>query len=126
MPFQYILANLLAENESAVGVLFFDESGEMVDLACAEVAPYDMRVVGAYLGIYLRQLRRSFVGTGAGVPQMLHIERDGLHIHARVLPDGYSLALVQRPPALVAQARRSLTSAVELLEREVFGTVSSV
>lgn len=121
MPFQYILANLLAENENAVGVLFFDESGETVDLACSEVSPYDMKVVGAYLGIYLRQIRRSFAGTGAGEPRMLHIERETLHVYAMGLPDGYSLALVQRPPAMVAQARRSLQAAVEHLAREVFG-----
>ena len=36
MPFQYTLANLLAENEGALGVLFLDETGETVDLACAE------------------------------------------------------------------------------------------
>jgi hypothetical protein len=36
------------------------------------------------------------------------------------LPDGYSLALVQKHPALVAQARASLGEAVEQLARELF------
>lgn len=54
MPFQYILANLLAHNDGAVGVLFLDDTGETVDFACSDYSPYQMRVVGAYVGIYLR------------------------------------------------------------------------
>lgn len=122
MPFQYILANLLADTEGAVGVLFFDETGETVDLASSELAPYDLRVLGAYLGITLRQLRRALDDTGAGDPQLLHVERSGLHVHAVALPDGYTLAVVQRPPALSARLRRSLIAAAAELERQVFAS----
>lgn len=122
MPFQYILANLLADTEGAVGVLFFDETGETVDLASSELAPYDLRVLGAYLGITLRQLRRALDDTGAGDPQLLHVERSGLHVHAVALPDGYTLAVVQRPPALTARLRMGLIAAAEELERQVFAS----
>jgi hypothetical protein len=120
MPFQYILANLLADLEGAVGALFFDESGETVDLASSELAPDDLRVLGAYLGISLRQLRRALDDTGAGVPHMLHVERSGLHVHAITLPEGYTLAVVQRPPALAARVRRGLEAAAAQITREVF------
>ena len=56
--FQYVLANLLANNDEALGALFLDDNGETVDLACAGYTPYQMRVVGAYLGIYLRQIEK--------------------------------------------------------------------
>ena len=46
MVFQYVLANLLANNDQALGALFLDGSGETVDLACAEFSPYEMRVIG--------------------------------------------------------------------------------
>lgn len=120
MPFQYILANLLADTDGAVGVMFFDETGETVDLASSEVPPYDLRVLGAYLGITVRQLRRSLGDTGAGEPRLLHVERSGLHVHAVALPDGYTLAVVQRPPALTGRLRRSLVAAAEELERALF------
>lgn len=120
MPFHYILANLIADNDGVVGALFFDDTGETVDLASSEMAPYDLRVLGAYLGIALRQLRRGLDDTGAGDPRLLHVERSDLHVHAVALPDGYTLAVVLRPPVLAAHVRQSLLAAAAELEREVF------
>jgi hypothetical protein len=118
--FQYVLGNLLAANEGAVGVLFLDGTGETVDLACSDYGHYEMRVIGAYLGIYLRQLERLLAGGDLGRPRMIHIDKRAVHIYAMALQDGYYLALVQRQPALVARARRSLEAAVEELKRELF------
>lgn len=121
MVFQYVLANLLANNDHALGALFLDGSGETVDLACGtDFSPYEMRVIGAYLGIYLRQLERVLANNDLGEARMIHIEKKSLHIYVVPLPDGYHLALVQRHPALVARARESLNEAVEQLKRELF------
>lgn len=121
MPFQYILANLLAESDDAVGVIFLDDQGETVDLACADFAtPYDLRVMGAYLGIYLRQVEEVAESAGLGEPRMIHIERSGLHVFAEPLTDGYHVALVQRRPTLVARARQNLSAAAAELNRQVF------
>ena len=65
-----------------MGALFLDGSGETVDLACADFSPYEMRVVGAYLGIYLRQLERFLAGNRLGEPRMIHIEKQAVHIYA--------------------------------------------
>lgn len=119
MPFQYILANLLARNEDAVGVLFLDEAGETIDLACSDFTPYEMRIVGAYLGIYLRQLGRFLAGVDLGSPRVVHIEKDAIHLHALPLPEGYFLVLVQRHPGLVGRARCSLFEAGEEMKREL-------
>jgi hypothetical protein len=119
--YQYVLANLLANNDHALGALFLDGSGETVDLACgAGFSPYEMRIIGAYLGIYLRQLQKVLARNDLGQTQMIHIERRSLHIYVVPLLDGYHLALVQRFPALVARARESLNDAVEQLKRELF------
>jgi hypothetical protein len=118
--FQYVLANLLANNEDCLGVLFLDGTGETVDMACAGLSPYEMRVAGAYLGIYLRQLRKTLAGNHLGRPLLVHIEKSGTHVYAVPLPDGYYLAMVQRQPALVARSRATLEEAVRQLEREVF------
>ena len=121
MMFQYVLANLLANNDHALGALFLDGSGETVDLACGTgFTPYEMRVVGAYLGIYLRQLERVLTNNDLGEARMIHIEKKSLHIYVVPLPDGYHLAMVQRHPALVARARESLNEAVEQLKQELF------
>ncbi len=120
MPFQYTLANLLAANDGAIAVLFLDDSGEVVDLACSQYSPYDMKVLGAYVGIYLRQMDDFLTQASLGSPQGLHIEKSGIHFYATGLPDGYYLVLVQRPPALVARALKTLENARQELEREIF------
>lgn len=119
MPFQYILANLLAQT-GAVGVLFLDNTGETVDVACSEFTPYEMRVLGAYLGIYLRQVGTFTAGLDMGEARQVHIEKDRLNIHALPLPEGYYLVLVQRRPALVGKARVQLTAAGEQLVQALF------
>ncbi|HBL26911.1 MAG TPA: hypothetical protein DD490_08765 [Acidobacteria bacterium] len=119
--FQYVLANLLANNDNALGALFLDDNGETVDLACAGYTPYQMRVVGAYFGIYLRQLERVLVNTEiGGQPRLIHIEKKAIHIYAMPLSDGYYLVLVQRHPALVARARETMADAAAQLTRELF------
>jgi len=120
MPYEYILANLLANADGAVGVLFLDDSGETVDLACSDFTPYQMRVLGAYLGIYMRQLRKVTEGNNLGAPELIHIEKEALHVYAAPLPDGYYLVLVQRQPAMVAKAQRALADAAEELTRTLF------
>jgi hypothetical protein len=119
MPFQYILANLLAKT-GAVGVLFLDNTGETVDVACSDFTPYEMRVLGAYLGIYLRQVASFAANQGMGAPRLVHIEKDRLHIYALPLPEEYYLVLVQRRPALVGKARLLLHTAGEQLVRALF------
>lgn len=120
MPYQYILANLLANVDGAVGVLFLDDSGETVDLSCSEYTPYQMRVLGAYLGIYMRQIHKVLEGNRLGEPRMIHVQKDTLHIYAAPLPEGYYLVLVQRQPAVVASAERALESAAKELEQHLF------
>lgn len=124
--FQYLLGNLLANNEGALGALFVDGSGETIDLACASGNPYDLRVMGAYLGITLRKMERMLLLGHLGQPHMVHIEKSSAHIYAVPLPDGCYLALVQRRPALVARARASLEDAVQQLRAELFPGPDSV
>jgi hypothetical protein len=118
--YQYVLANLLANNPDCLGVLFLDSGGETVDLACSGLSPYEMRVLGAYLGIYLRQLEKVVTGNQLGRPLLVHIEKSAAHIYALPLPDGYYLVMVQRQPAVVALTRASLEEAARQLVRELF------
>jgi len=120
MPFQYVLANLLADNPDAEAALFLDDTGETVDYACAEQRPYEMRLLGAYLGIYLRLIGGMFSEARLGATRLFHIERAHHHLHLIALPDGYYLVLVQRRPASVGRARRSLQAAAEQLMSEIF------
>jgi hypothetical protein len=120
MVYQDVLANLLADNDHALGALFLDGTGETVDFACGSgFNPYELRIIGAYLGIYLRQLEKVLANNDLGEPRMIHIEKTSLHVYVVPLLDGYHVALVQRHPALVAHARETLNVAVEELKREL-------
>jgi hypothetical protein len=79
-----------------------------------------MRVVGAYVGIYLRQSETFLAGTNLGRPKFLHVEKEGLHLYSMPLPDGYYLVLVQRRPALAGVARRTMEEACDQLQRALF------
>ncbi len=120
MPFQYTLANLMAHNEGAIAVLFLDETGETVDLTCADIQPFQMKIAGAYVGIYLRQLADLLGRADLGATEMLHIEKEDLHLYATPLPEGYYLVLIQRRPAMVARARKSLLRARDEITRAIF------
>ena len=121
MPFQYALANLLASNDGAIAVLFLDETGETVDFACADHTPFQMKLAGAYVGIYLRQLNEVLRAGAFGAAEILHIEKGDVQLHAAPLPDGYYLVMVQQQPALVARARETLLKARTEIAREIFG-----
>lgn len=120
MPFQYVLANLLADNPDAEAALFLDDAGETVDFACADQSPFEMRLLGAYLGIYLRLIGEMISGAELGATRLFHIERAHHHLHLIALPDGYYLVLVQSRPAMVGKARWSLKAAAEQLKSEIF------
>ena len=123
MPLQYILANLLAATPDAVGVSLLDEEGETVEMASVDLAPWDLRMVGAYLGIYLRQARGLLpeeAEDGEGQLHHLDIERREMLLQAAALPDGYYLVLMQKRPAQAARARRVLHRAAAELRAEIF------
>ena len=107
MPFQYTLANLLADNEGALAVLFLDETGETVDLACTENAAFpdeDRRRLCRHLSTPARDPLATAPNLGVR-PKVLHVEKHDIHLYATPLPEGYYLVLIQRRPALVARAR---------------------
>ncbi len=120
MAFEDTLARLLSTQDDAIGVLFLDPTGETVHLASTGIAHYDLQVIGAYLGIYMRHLEKVMTLNHLGKTQLIHIEKRQVHIHVLPLPDGYCLALVQRHPGQVARARASLLAAGSELVSELF------
>ncbi len=120
MPFQYILTRLLADNENAVGALFVDDTGETVDHAATDLTPNDLKVLGAYVGIYLRQVGQYLPEEDFGEPRFVHIESEAMHLFALPLPEGYYLVLAQRTPALVGRSRYLLEAAGSQLVEELF------
>jgi len=121
MPFRYILANLIAANPDAVGALFLDDAGETIDCASSEFQPFDLKVEGAYIGIYLSHVAKHLREAGMGEARLIHIAKERLHYHVATLHDGYFVVLLQRSPALAGRAKRTLLQAARQMNAEVFG-----
>jgi len=116
--FEKILQDLVRE-DGAAGAIFVDDSGETVDLATSEGGD-EMRLIGAYAGIYLRQARRFSANEGLGDVSMILIRCRGLQLQVLRLREGYSLILVRREPYIEALSRYRMERAGQAIEREAF------
>ncbi len=119
MPFRVIVEDLVSSTEGAVGAVFLDESGEIVHQADAGQAKQDLRLIAAWVGIYIRQMDRMIASDDLGSLRLFHAQNDRSHLFACPLDDGYSLVLLQRSPHLSAFAKRALLDAGAKIVSEV-------
>ena len=97
MGFREILVDVLQSVGGAIGAIFLDSEGESVEVVSArpfDTDDHDLRVIGAYSGIFLSQLRRITEATNAGEARRFKIDFAASKIFCCVLRDGYYLVLV--------------------------------
>lgn len=97
MSFGKILHELVAETPGAIGALFLDWEGETVEMLTGrplDADDHDLKVIGAYQGIFLTQLRELCARTSAGTPHRFKVEFAGTVILSCDLQDGYYVVLV--------------------------------
>lgn len=97
MSFRDILADLLQSTRGAIGAAFLDSEGESVEVASArpfDTDDHELRVIGAYSGIFLSQLRRIAEATESGSSRRFKIDFAASTIFCCDLGDGYYLAAV--------------------------------
>lgn len=111
MPFRQILDDLVHGHDEMLGALFIDESGEIVHEVDAAGGRLDLRLVGAWVGIYLRQLDRIAESGGLGALQVFQSGNGNHWLSACPLEDGYSLVVLQQSPSLAAESKRALLEA---------------
>jgi hypothetical protein len=119
MPFNYLLTNLLVDVPEALGAIFLDEEGETVDFVTRHGEPFDLKVEGAYQGIFIRQLASAFRTVRAGELESFVAEGSELATLTHILPDGYYVVLVARKPMAQARARHHLCRTAKLIAREL-------
>ena len=96
MVFRMILHELLATTSGAIAAIFLDFEGETVELACEhDLSDHDLRIIGAYQGIFLMRLREICTKLKIGQPQRFRIDfEDHTGILSCDLKDGYYLVLL--------------------------------
>ncbi len=119
MAFQYLLNNLLVDVPGAQGAIFLDPEGESVEFVSRRATPYELKLEGAYHGIFLRQAARLAELTGAGGLERLTIGGTEMRVMSRALKDGYYLVLVMEPGSPVAIAGAALAKASAAFNREI-------
>ena len=68
--FRLILDELLVTTHGALAALFLDFEGETVELVCdRDLSDHNLRILGAYQGLFLMQLRTLCANADAGEPQ---------------------------------------------------------
>ena len=97
MNFQNILHDLVSSIPGAIGALFLDWEGETVEMLGArpfEAEDHDLKIMGAYQGIFLTQLRQICDRISAGTPHRFKVEFAKTKVLSCDLADGYYLVLV--------------------------------
>lgn len=119
VPFQYLLTNLLVDVPGAQGAIFLDPEGEMVELVTRKVTPYDLKLEGAYHGLFLRKAVRLARVSGSGVLERLTIAGSNLRVMSRALRSGYFLVLVMDTTSPMAVAGAAMQRTGAALDREI-------
>ena len=103
MQFRDILLATLETTGGAIGAAFLDSEGESVEAVSArpfDTDDHELRVIGAYAGIFLSKLRRIASSTGSCAAQRYKVDFAGSRIFCSDLRDGYYLVIVADPGAV--------------------------
>ena len=114
--FRNILDELLVTTHGALAALFLDWEGETVALACDhDLSDHELRILGAYQGIFLTQLRNLCSHIDAGQPRRFKIEFDRKAVLSYDVKDGYYLVLLMDGNFVEGAAWRRLEKCRERL-----------
>ncbi|HET7704942.1 MAG TPA: hypothetical protein VFM36_02565 [Thermoanaerobaculia bacterium] len=95
MAFRMILHELVATTSGAFAAIFLDFEGETVELVCdRDFSDHDLRIIGAYQGIFLNRLREMCDRLAIGSPHRFKIDFTGATFLSCDLKDGYYLVLL--------------------------------
>ena len=122
MPFQRILQKLVMSTNGALGAIFADFEGEAVEVVTErpfEAGDHDLRIVGAYQGIAMSQLKEVCAKSGIGKPVRFGVDFTTLHVLSCDLKDGYYVVLILDPTANEGLAWRQLMRCRDELMQEI-------
>jgi predicted regulator of Ras-like GTPase activity (Roadblock/LC7/MglB family) len=102
---------MLQTTRGAIGAAFLDSEGESVEVVSArpfDTDDHELRVIGAYAGIFVSQLRRVSESIGSGAARRYKIDFAAVRIFCCDLKDGYYLVAVADAAAVEGVVWQSL------------------
>ena len=113
MPFQYVLANVLSDIPTSEAVAFLDSEGETVALITREEHHDEVKIFGAYQGIFLEHLKR-----------ILHEEVSFFYYRTEKngsytirVGDDYFMVVITRDPQPIEHVRRIMVDDTDSIRR---------
>ena len=122
MRFRDILLDLLQATPGAIGAVFLDSEGESVEVVSArpfDTDDHELRVIGAYAGIFLSHLRRIAEATDSGNARRFKIDFAASRIFCCALRDGYYIAAIVDAGAVEGVVWNQLERCREVLLAEM-------
>ena len=93
--FRQILDQLLVTTGGALAAIFLDWEGETVELVCdRDLSDHELRILGAYQGVFFDRLRQMCTHVGAGEPKRFKIEFARKSVLSYDIKDGYYVVLL--------------------------------
>jgi hypothetical protein len=119
VSYQQILESLVGAREGFRAAVLLDPDGETVVSAGREGDPHSHKVLGAYQGIYLRDLARALTHCGLGLVEFFSFHTPEFHVFTESLVEGYYLVLLAAESVAPGIARKDLSGAAARL-REIW------
>lgn len=119
MPFHYLLTNLLVDVPGAQGAAFLDSEGESVEFVTRGATPFELKLEGAYHGIFLRRASQLLETFDRDALERISIAGTAMKVMSRVLRDNYYLVLILEAGAPVDAADAAIERTVDALNREI-------
>jgi len=119
VPFQRELDVIVHAVPGVRGVILVDFEGEAVIGATNGISNYDLKVIGAYGGIFRDQIRRLCRETNLGMPLTFSINGSECRIISEGLKDGYHLVLVAETSVQIPVATECLRACAAKLAHEL-------
>ena len=117
MIYQQILDALVTSLSGVLAAVLLDGEGETVAASHRAGDDHSHRVLGAYQGIYLRDLVRAAARCGLGAIRQFSLDFGSTRVHTEALQDGYYVVVLTDDSVSPAIARRRLARAsLELRE----------
>lgn len=118
--FRLILDELLVTTHGALAALFLDWEGETVELVCdRDLSDHALRILGAYQGIFLDQLRTLCAHAGVGTPRRFKLQFEAMTVMSYDVKDGYYVVLLVDATSNEGMAWRRLDRCRERLIAEM-------
>lgn len=120
--FREILHELVASTPGAMGAVFLDHEGETVAMLHDrpfEAEDHDIKVMGAYQGIFFMRLRELCDRVEAGRPERFKVEFATAKVLSWDLKDGYYLVFLVDSTAIESIAWRQLAHCREKIMAEI-------